>query len=107
MINLLEVSWWEAIRAACSPSSLLEIVGELYLVVGFLVVGFVALRGIKLRPPPRNGRPWDKRNDVRNGLFILQSIVLLSPIAFLIEVALWPLVLALLWEDRNHDDGTT
>jgi hypothetical protein len=50
MINLLEVSWWEAIQAACTPSSLLEIVGELYLVVGFLVVGFIALRGDEAAP---------------------------------------------------------
>jgi hypothetical protein len=109
MINLLDVSvsWWEAIKAACSPSSLLQIVAELYVVVGFLIVGFIALRGMKLRRPPRNGRLWDKRDNVRNGLFAFQSIVLLWPIAFLIEVILWPLVLALVWEDRNHDDDTT
>lgn len=102
----LDVSWWEVAKAVCSPSSLLEIAGEAYLVIGFLVAGFIAVRGMKLRRPPANGAPWDKRDNVRNGLFLFQSIILLSPIAFIIEMALWPLVLVCLWEDHVHDDET-
>ena len=107
MVILLDVSWWEAVKAGCSPSSLLEIAGKTYLVTGFLVAGFIALRGMKLRRPPRNGLLWDKRDNVRNGLFLFQSVILLWPIAFLIEVALWPVVLVLLWEDRHDDDDET
>jgi hypothetical protein len=102
----LDVPWWEVVKAVCSPSSLLEIAGETYLVVGFLVAGFIALRGMKLRRPPTNGVLWDKRDNVRNGLFLFQSIVLLWPIAFIIEVALWPLVLLFLWADQADDDET-
>ena len=104
MVNLLNVPWWELVKAVFSPSSLLEIAGETYLVVGFLVAGFIAIRGMKLRRPPTNGLPWDKRDNIRNGLFLFQSIVLLWPVAFLIEVVLWPLVLILLWEGQTDDD---
>src|SRR5438270_12080137 len=107
MVTLLDVSWWEAVKAVYSPPSLLDIPGETYLVVGFLVAGFIAIRGMKLRRPPSNGPLWEKSDNLRNGLFLFQSIILLWPIAFLIEVLLWPVVLILLLEKPRYDDETT
>ena len=81
-----------------------EIAGKTYLVAGFLVVGFIAIRGMKWRRPPTSGLPWDRRDNVRNGLFLFQSILVFWPIAFLIEVLLWPLVLLFLWTSQVDDD---
>ena len=81
-----------------------EIVGKTYLVAGFLVAGFIAIRGMKWRRTPTNALLWDRRDNVRNGLFLFQSILLFWPIAFLIEVLLWPLVLLFLWTSQVDDD---
>jgi hypothetical protein len=82
----------------------------LYIAAGMLVALFIAFRGMKLREPPNDGRLWEKKDNARNILFLFQSILLLSPIAFIIEVALWPLVLLFLWafqEDEEDDDDQT
>ena len=78
----------------------------IYLLIGLLVVGFIAVRPPKLRHPPRNGLLWDKKDHVRNSLFFFQSVVLLWPIAVIIEIALWPLVLLFLWAFQDDDDET-
>ncbi len=53
----------------------------IYLLIGFLVTGFIIVRGMKLRRPLTKGLLWDKRDNARNSLFLFQNIVLLSPIA--------------------------
>ena len=78
----------------------------IYLLIGLLVAGFIAIRGMKLHRPPKNGLLWDRRDNARNTLFLFQSIVLLSPIAFIIELVLWPLVLLFLWAYQDDDDET-
>jgi hypothetical protein len=78
----------------------------LYLLIGLFVAGFIAFRGMRLRRPPNNGLLWDRKDNARNSLFLFQSIVLLSPIAFIIEIALWPLVLLFLWAYQSDDDET-
>src|SRR5438552_17908332 len=79
---------------------------SIYLLIGLLVTGFIAVRGMRLRRPPTNGPLWDKRDNARNAFFLFQSIVLLWPIAFIIELALWPLVLLFLWAYQPDDDQT-
>ena len=69
----------------------------LYLLIGFLVAGFIAVRG-------RRHLLVDKGDDFWKGLRILQSVLLLFPIAFMIELALWPLVLLFLWAYQDDDD---
>lgn len=64
------------------------------------------MRGMKLRRPPTNRLLWEKRDNARNALFLFQSILLLSPVAFIIELALWPLVLLFLWAYQDDDDET-
>ena len=86
MVSATTVHWFEIL------SNPLQIGIVVYLIIGFIVV-----RGMKLRRPPNNGPLWEKKDNARNRLFLLQSILLLSPIAFLIEVALWPLVILFLW----------
>jgi hypothetical protein len=68
----------------------------IYFLIGLVIAGFIAVRGMKLHRPPKNGILWDKRDNARNALFLFQGIVLLWPIAFIIELALWPLVLLFL-----------
>ena len=76
-----------------------------YLLVGFVIAGFIAARGMKLRRPPSNGILWEKKDHARNSLFLFQGVVLLSPIVFLIWIAFWPLLLLFLWayQEDNHD----
>lgn len=78
-----------------------------YLLIGFLVVGFIAVRGMKLRRPPSNGLLWEKKDNARNGLFLFQSIAILSLPIFLLELALWPLVLLFLWTYQDDDEDET
>ncbi|SRR6266568_607027 len=76
----------------------------LYLSIGVLVVGFIAWRGLKLRRPPQDGFAWDKKDNAPNILFLLQGVALLFPIAVIIELFLWPLVLLFLWAYQSDDD---
>lgn len=97
-MGVATVNWSE------SFSNPLQLGVVVYLVIGFLVAGFIAVRGMKLRRPPSNGILWEKKDNARNMLFLFQSVVLLSPIAFVIEIALWPLVLLFLWAYQDDDD---
>ena len=102
---LLDVSWWDVIKATFSPSSLLGIAGETYLIIGFVVAFSVAFRGMKLRRPPTNGLLWEKKDHARNVFFLFQSVVFLFRILVLIYIALWPLVLLWVWASQDDFDG--
>ncbi len=78
-----------------------------YLAIGFLVAGYVAFRGMKLRRPPSNGLLWEKKDNARNGLFLFQSIAILCLPIFVLELALWPLVLLYLWAYQDDGDDQT
>jgi hypothetical protein len=74
-----------------------------YVVIGFLVAGYVIFRGMKLRRGSDGGPPWEKKDNARNGLYLVTQLLLLSgPIGFLIEIVLWPLVIVFLWA---YDDA--
>ncbi len=79
----------------------------LYLFIGLLVAGFIVVRGRRRHLLGQNEPPLDKRDDAWKALRILQSILLLFPIAFIIELALWPLVLLFLWAYQPNNDETT
>jgi hypothetical protein len=98
MIATSTVNWSEIL------SNPLQLAVLVYIFVGFGIAGFIAARGWKLRRPPNNGPLWDKRDNARNELFLFQSIALLSLPIFLLEVALWPLVLLYLWAFQADDD---
>jgi hypothetical protein len=68
-----------------------------YLIIGFLIVAFIISRGLKLRQPPNNGLLWDKKDHARNVLFLFQTVILSSPVIWLLEIALWPLLILFIW----------
>ena len=76
----------------------------IYLLVGFVIAGFIVARGLKLRRPPSNGIFWDKKDHARNSVFLFQGVALLSPIVFLVWIALWPLLLLFLWASQEDSD---
>jgi hypothetical protein len=76
----------------------------IYLLVGFVIAGVIAVRGMKLRRPPSNGMLWERKDHARNSLFLFETVALLSPIVFLIWIALWPLLLLFLWACQEEDD---
>ena len=74
------------------------------LIIGLLVTSFIAVRGMKLRRPPRKGLLWEKKDNRQNILFLVHGILILSPIVFLLELVLWPLVLLFLWAYQSDDN---
>src|SRR5438132_757308 len=98
MINTSMAHWSEIL------SNPLQVGVVVYLVVGMLVTSLITVRGMKLRRPPRNGLLWEKKDNPQNILFLIHGILILSPIVFLFELALWPLVLLFLWAYQSDDD---
>ena len=80
-----------------------------YIAIGFSVVGFVIIRGLKLRRTQEGTPSWDTKSNAHNGLFLFQVVLLKFPIAFIIELLLWPLLLLFMWayqSDDEEDDET-
>jgi hypothetical protein len=70
-----------------------------YFIIGFLLVGFISFRG------PKHGFLTDPKYRFRNVMFFCLALgKLLGPIAFLVEVLLWPLWLVCLWAFAAGDD---
>jgi len=78
----------------------------IYFLIGFVVAGFIFVRGVMQRQPPVIGFFSGKQRNALSFLFILQFVLLLWPIAFIIELALWPIVLLFLWAYQSDDDET-
>jgi hypothetical protein len=76
----------------------------IYFLIGFVVAGFIFVRGVIQRQSPVIGFFSGKQRNALSFLFILQFVLLLWPIAFIIELALWPLVLLFLWTYQSDDD---
>ena len=57
----------------------------MYLLVGFIVAGFIIARGMKLRRPPTGGLFWEKKDHARN-LFLVQGAVFTSTIGVFIWI---------------------
>ena len=75
----------------------------IYLLVGFIVAGFIIARGMKLRRPPTGRLLWEKKDHARNTVFLFQGAAFTSTIGFFIWIALWPFLLLYLW--ASHEDG--
>ena len=76
----------------------------LYLLFGFVLAWVIVARGMKFRRPPTGGMLWEKKDHVRNVLFLFQAIVVSSPVIFVLYIAFWPLVLLWLWANRDESE---
>jgi len=76
----------------------------IYLLIGFLVTGFIAIRRMKLRRPPTGGLLWEKKDHARNTLFLLQGAAFMSTIGVFMWIALWPFLLLYLWASQEDDE---
>lgn len=75
-----------------------------YVIIGFIVVFYVASRARWWRTPPN--QTWDKRDNAVNVLDLFFSAGSLHPIALLIQILLWPLWILGLWAYQSDDDET-
>jgi len=89
--------WLQAVKEAFSPSSLLQIAGITYLVVGFCVVFYVFYRYPWVRRRPGGNKLWPRSENPQQGLKLFFMAGPLHPILFLLQIVLWPLWLTFLW----------
>jgi hypothetical protein len=99
--------WFEAVKEAFSPASLLQIAGITYIVAGVGVVIYVFFRYSWPRRQPGDDIPWPRSENPQQGLKLFFMVGGFHPILFFVQIALWPLWLLFLWAhqpDANDDD---
>jgi hypothetical protein len=104
--------WVEAVKEALSPGSLFQVLGIMYLVIGFCVFVFVLSRYSWWRPrKPGDKRLWPRSENPQQGLkLFFVAGPLLGPIVVFAQLLLWPVWLLFLWAyqpetDRPEDDA--